>query len=167
MNWEATSAAAEVVGAVGVVASLIYLALQIRGDARARRAATMVEQSGAFRTFLQILATQGEVADIYVRGIRDFSALEVAERPRFSALMGYLFRVYEEHLFQWREGLLDAHVWHGLESPVDDILAYPGVQAWWATRSNWYSADFKTFILAKIAAAKSPTMYGEQSGSEP
>ena len=166
MDWDALNAAAGAVSAVGVMGSLIYLALQIRGDARARRAATMVEQSGAFRTFLQILATQGEVADIYVRGIRDFSALEVAEQPRFSALMGYLFRVYEEHLLQWREGLLDAHVWHGLESPVDDILAYPGVQAWWATRSNWYSADFKTFILAKIAAAKSPTMYGEQSGSE-
>jgi hypothetical protein len=78
----------------------------------------MVEQSGAFRTFLQMLAAHGDLSDIYVRGIRDFRALETADRPRFSCLMGYLFRVYEEHLFQSRAGLLDAHIWHGLEAPV-------------------------------------------------
>ena len=62
-----------------------------------------------------------------------------------------------EHLFQWREGLLDARIWHGLEAPVDDILAYPGVQNWWTTRSGWYSEDFRIFIRGKIASASSPT----------
>lgn len=161
MNWDALNAVAGLISAGGVMGSLIYLGLQIRGDSRARRAQTMVEQSGAFRMFLQMLAAQGDLADIYVRGIRNFSALEAAEQPRFSALMGYLFRVYEEHLFQWREGLLDARIWHGLEAPVDDILAYPGVQNWWTTRSGWYSEDFRIFIRGKIASASSPTMYGE------
>lgn len=162
MNWDALNAVAGVISAGGVMGSLIYLGLQIRGESRARRAQTMVEQSGAFRMFLQMLAAQSDLSDIYVRGIRNFSALEAAEQPRFSCLMGYLFRVYEEHLFQWREGLLDAHIWHALEAPVDDILAYPGVQAWWKTRSDWHSENFQIFIRAKIASASSPAMYGER-----
>ncbi|MBU6408541.1 MAG: hypothetical protein KGS44_15660 [Alphaproteobacteria bacterium] len=83
MNWDALNAVAGLISAGGVMGSLIYLGLQIRGDSRTRRAQTMVEQSGAFRMFLQMLAAQGDLADIYVRGIRDFSALEAAEQPRF------------------------------------------------------------------------------------
>ena len=38
MNWEAIGAVGEAVGAAGVIISLLYLAVRIRGDARARRA---------------------------------------------------------------------------------------------------------------------------------
>ena len=163
MDWEAIGAVGELLGAAGVIVSLLYLAIQIRGDARAKRAETVHEQSEAFRNFLHIIATNREVADIYVRGIRDFGSLHDDELARFSSLLGFLFRVYEENFFQWREGILDDHVWHGLESPVDDILAYSGVSAWWATRDHWFSGPFREFVQAKLAAPKTPNLYRESS----
>ena len=45
MNWEAIGAIGEFVGALGVITSLIYLAIQIRSDAAARRAETSHAQS--------------------------------------------------------------------------------------------------------------------------
>lgn len=161
MNWEAIGAIGEVVGAVGVVATLLYLALQIRGDARATRAATMHGQSNAYREFMQSLATDEELSSIYLRGIQDFRSLEDAELVRFTSALGVLFRVFDEAFFQWSEGNLDPQVWHGFESPMGDVLAYPGVRDWWATRSHWYSTPFREFIDAKAAAAGSPAMYGE------
>ena len=41
MNWEAISAVGEVLGAGGVIISLIYLAAQIRQNTRAIRGATL------------------------------------------------------------------------------------------------------------------------------
>lgn len=41
MNWEAISAISEVVGAVAVVVSLIYLALQIRQNTKVVRGTTL------------------------------------------------------------------------------------------------------------------------------
>lgn len=164
MNWEAIGAIGEVVGAAGVIISLLYLALQIRGDARAKRAETVHQQSEAFRDFLHIVATNREVADIYVRGIRDFGSLNDEELARFSSHLGFLFRVYEENFYQWEQGTLDAHVWHGLASPVDDILAYPGVREWWATREHWFSQPFREFIRAKLAEPQTPKMYRELEG---
>ena len=41
MNWEALSAIGELVGAVGVVATLFYVAVQVRQNTRAVRAATL------------------------------------------------------------------------------------------------------------------------------
>jgi hypothetical protein len=39
MNWEAVSAIGQIVGAVGVIISVIYLALQVRSNARQTRLA--------------------------------------------------------------------------------------------------------------------------------
>ena len=73
-------------------------------------------------------ATDEQLADMYIRGIRDFSSIKDAELVRFGSALGFLFRVFDEAFFQWKEGHLDAHVWHDFESPMADMLAYPGVR---------------------------------------
>ena len=166
MNWEAIGAVGEVAGAAGVILSLLYLAVQIRGDAKAKRAATVHEQSEAYRGFLQMLATDSELGTAYLHGIRDFGSLDDSDLIRFSSALGFLFRVFEENFFQWKEGDLDAYVWHGFESPISDMLAYPGVQEWWSTRSHWYSAPFGEFIQAKVGISSAPTMYREPAAQQ-
>ena len=169
MNWEAIGAVGEIVGAFGVIVSLLYLAVQIRGDARAKRAATVHEQSEAVRSFLQMIATDQELGAIYLRGLRDFQSLEDWDHVRFSSHLGFLFRVFEENFFQWDEGNLDAHLWRGFESPIIDMLAYPGVREWSSTRSHWYSMPFGEFIQTKMSMSGAPSMYGEmaaQHGNE-
>ncbi len=166
MNWEAIGAVGEVAGAAGVILSLLYLAVQIRGDAKAKRAATVHEQSEAYRSFLQMLATDRELATLYLQGIRDFGSLDDSDVVRFSSALGFLFRVSEENFFQWKEGDLDAHLWRGYESPIEDILAYPGAREWWSTRSHWYSAPFGEFIQSKIALSSTPSMYREPAAEQ-
>ena len=41
MNWEAAGAIGEIVGAIGVLATLIYLAAQIRDNTRSLQAASL------------------------------------------------------------------------------------------------------------------------------
>ena len=161
MNWEAIGAVGEIVGASGVIISLLYLAVQIRGDARAKRAATVHEQSEAFRSFLQMIATDLDLGAIYLRGLRDFRSLEDQDHVRFSSHLGFLFRVFEENFFQWEEGHLDAHLWRGFESPIIDMLAYLGVREWWSTRSHWYSMPFGEFVQTKMSQSGAPSMYRE------
>jgi hypothetical protein len=70
-------------------------------------------------------------------------------------------RTWEDQFFQWSEGHLDLRMWPGIKASAGDIFAFPGVQAWWKTRSHWYSDQFQAFIEDKIASGKAPTMYGE------
>jgi len=163
LNWDAIGAIGEVVGAAAVVASLMYLASQIRADAQARRMEVIHTQSEAFNEFLHTVASDTDVSEIYFQGIRDFHALEGARVPRFSALMCQLFRVFEDHYFQYNEGHLDQRVWQGFEGPMDDIIAYPGVQEWWKTRCHWYSREFQSFITGKIEKGRRPSMYREST----
>lgn len=161
MNWEAIGAVGEVLGASGVIISLLYLASQIRGEARAKRASAVHDQSDAYRHFLQTMATDEELAAIYLRGLRDYGSVKEVELVRFSSALGLLFRVFDEAFFQWKEGNLDSSVWHGFESPMADMLAYPGAREWWSTRSHWYSEPFRELIHAKMAKAGPPILYGE------
>jgi hypothetical protein len=163
MNWEAISAVGQIVGAVGVIISVIYLAQQVRSNARQTRLASMRTMSDAFNQWLQSLAENAEFGDLYYRGMRDFESIQGADLPRFSGLMDHLFRIYEDMYYQKLEGHLDLRVWRGFEAPMRDIIAYPGAQAWWRTRSHWFSREFQEFIdgLARNAAA--PSMYREQA----
>jgi hypothetical protein len=163
MNWEAVSAIGQIVGAVGVIISVIYLALQVRSNARQTRLASMRSMSDAFNQWLQSLAENAEFGDLYYRGMRDFASIQGADLPRFSALMDHLFRIYEDMYYQKIEGHLDPRVWRGFEAPMRDIIAYPGAQAWWRTRSHWFSREFAEFIDGLARAAAPPGMYRERT----
>jgi hypothetical protein len=76
--------------------------------------------------------------------------------------MSQLFRNYEDAYYGQLEGHLDARVWHSWEAAMRDINAYPGVQAWWRSRSHWYSEEgFANYINQLQQTAGPPRMYRE------
>lgn len=159
MNWDAISAVGEIVGACGVIASLLYVGVQIRADGRARLAATIHDQSEALGNLMAALFGDGELSDIYFRGIQDFNSLEGVELVRFSAFFGKAFRVYEDAFFHHRDGLLDAEIWRGLCGPVEDLLAYPGVQSWWNARKHHYSPDLHLHVARLLGEDREQRLY--------
>jgi hypothetical protein len=163
MNWEAIGAIGEVAGATGVILSLLYLAIQIRGEARAKRASTVHDQSNAYRDFLHSLATDDQLSGIYLRGLRDADELDEAELVRFLSALGFLFRVFEEAFYHWNDGDLDDHVWHGFSAPIVDMLAYPGTIVYWEMRRHWYSAPFREFVEKEIERAGEQKLYREKA----
>jgi len=166
MNWDAISAIGQIVGAFGVIVSVIYLAQQVRSNARQTRLASMRTLSEAFNEWLYGLAGNPQIGDLYYRGMRDFESIQGADLPRFSGLMDHLFRIYEDMYYQNLEGHLDPRVWRGFEAPMRDIIAYPGAQAWWRTRSHWFSREFQEFIDGLARAAAAPSLYREHEEKE-
>ena len=57
MNWDAIGAVGEIVGAVAVIATLIYLAIQIKDSARAARSAAVTDATTAMQAFYQELGS--------------------------------------------------------------------------------------------------------------
>ena len=121
--------------------------------------------SDAVNRWAQQLAEHPQQRELYYRGIHDFESLEGADIVGFSALMAALFRNYEEMYYQELEGV-DAHVWHGWEAVMRDFNAYPGVQAWWRTRSHWFSEEFAKVINQQQQTAKAPRLYREPMKDE-
>jgi hypothetical protein len=56
-----------------------------------------------------------------------------------------MFRHYEEVHYQQLEGHLP-RLWRGEEAGIRDLIAYPGIQVWWRSRSHWFSEEFANHI---------------------
>ena len=88
MSWDAIGAAAEMVGALGVLITLAYLAIQIRDNTRSLQAASLqsVLEGPRDRYFLPMAQT-GDMADIYARGLTSLASLDEVEKRRFFYMM--------------------------------------------------------------------------------
>jgi len=66
VNWEAISAIGQMVGAIGVIISLIYLTREIRKNARSARRASV----DAMNRWLGQLAQHQHLSALFDRGVR-------------------------------------------------------------------------------------------------
>ena len=84
MNWDVVAAIAELVGALGVLLTLGYLAIQIRDNTRSLEAASLqsVLDGPRDRYFLP-MAQDREMADLFARGLNGLEHLRPDERRRF------------------------------------------------------------------------------------
>jgi hypothetical protein len=96
VNWEAISAIGQIVGAFAVVISLIYLAREIRSNARAARYASME----TLIWWLGQLAEHPHLRELYYRGVHDFDSLEGADLVGFGVLMNQLFHIFSEMYYE-------------------------------------------------------------------
>ena len=166
MNWEAIGAIGQIVGALAVVISLIYLAVAVRSSVRATRLASERSLVQMLIQFTQQLAEHPHLSELFYRGIHDFESLEGAERMRFSTIIIQLFRLYEETYYGQSEGHVATRIWRQAEAPLRDFSGYPGVQAWWRSRSHWFVEDFANLVNQLQRTAKAPRLYGEPMEDE-
>ena len=162
MNWEAIGAVGEIMGALGVILSLVYLASQIRAQNRESRMAAATEWTNEWNEFAVSFAEHPVLAELWVRGSQDFFSLNPVEVIQFSAQIGRFFRVAEGFHDQYSQGRLDLKTWRGLARALEDIAGLPGVKSWWPTRSHWYSDSFITFVQPYIDSTEPQRMYREQ-----
>ena len=147
MNWEAISAIGQLVGALAVVMSLIYLATEVRSNVRATQQAAMRATLDSFNRLGQQLTGDPDLAGLYYRGCQDLESLEGLDRARFGWFMHQIFRNMEDVHHQHLKGHLDPHLWRGLEVTMRDLNTAPGVQAWWRSHSLYFGGEeFAKFI---------------------
>ena len=145
MNWDAAGAIGEIVGALAVVMSLIYLASQIRIQNREAKISSVHDITEAFR--LAITSFQDEQrAIVYTKALGDFDNLSEAERLQFISMVQGLMRVWEEAFYQYSESRLDQRVWSAWCAQYRDWISSDGFQKVWALRKHTYSHDFQQFV---------------------
>ena len=166
LNWEAIGAIGQIVGAIAVVISLIYVAREVRSSAHATQLASRHSMEDIFIRWSQQLADNQNLRELYYRGLHDFESLEGADLVGFGVLMSGLFRLCEEAYYRHLEGHLDARVWYGWEAAMNDLNGYPGVQGWWRSRSHWFHEDFANLVNQLQRTAKAPRLYGEPMEDE-
>ena len=149
MNWDAIGAIGEVVGAIAVVATLIYLSLQVRSAQRDAQTSNFHRIADSFNDLNRMIAGDPNLADLFNRGMVDLSSLDATERTQFSMLCVTACRVYDSLYYQLQRGVGDPELWKSEVETLKVFCDAPGFCAWWNINSFQFSAAFTKFIKAE------------------
>jgi hypothetical protein len=151
MNWDALGAIAELAGALGVIASLLYLGRQIRASTRASAVESKLASTRNYTDFLGQLVHSPELAELFIRGRKDFQQLASAEKVRFSNLALMSFSFFSAAYFQLSNDALDEDSWVENQAILQYWLRGAGCRDWWEnTGRHLFGKKFVDFIDAEL-----------------
>jgi hypothetical protein len=154
MNWDAVGAVAELAGAVGVVASLIYLATQIRHSNRASAVEAKLVTTGMLTGFIDMFIADPALNDLLMRASTSTEALTDEEYQRFSNMCLKTFWCGSAAHFQLRTGTLTEEDWFEIKAILGFWLAGAGVRSWWRRWGHKrFARQFAEFVDAEVARA--------------
>jgi hypothetical protein len=136
----------EFLGAIGVIASLVYLAIQIRQNTKSVRSATYQSSTRDIVQLSDQMSQDPELTRIWFEGLRGFDSMPQADRRRFAAYMMGAYRRYESMLYQTQQGLLEQEWWEGVGNNLEDMTLQPGTQAWWTDARHLFRPEFQQFV---------------------
>lgn len=105
-----------------------------------------------------MIASSNEIGAIVHRGMADFSALDEAEKSRFTFYISGWFRSMEQAHRQYLRGFLDLEVWKGYEAYLAMTLQSSAVSAYWKARKEVYNPNFRTLVETLLAAGSPVAM---------
>ena len=144
MNWEAIGAVGEILGAIAVFASLIYLALQIRHQNSEAHAAAIHEVWTGFRDSISALGDQ-QIAEVFTKAAAH-QDLSDAEHMQLLVQVQRILRVWEEAFMQKQQGRLDDEIWEAMLLQIKHAMGARPFQMVWDLRKGVYSVEFRRFI---------------------
>ena len=155
----------EILAAILVVVSLVYVALQIRQNTHALQVTAAQSYVSMYNTITSEIS-RPDMAAVWHQGLEDFASLDAADLVRFSALAGQMMRVMESAYLQWRQGAVEDQLWHASETALQDTMAMAGFQQWWQYRSRWYSEDFQSLVNTFDVSGDRQPPYPDQKYAE-
>ncbi|MEQ8694009.1 MAG: hypothetical protein RIC85_01615 [Gammaproteobacteria bacterium] len=150
MNWEAISAASELVGAVAVVASLIFVGYQLRQNTREIRLSSTNDVLSQFEATIRGIAHDDEISSLLFRGVPDPESIEGIEKYRFTLLcQSYYFYLAKAH-YQFRSGTLEPAIWDAIRSQMMNFMNAPGLSAYWEKHGWNFPAEFRAYVEQEL-----------------
>jgi hypothetical protein len=155
MDLVVISTLAQILSAVGVIISLIYLAIQVRQNTSTVRNSTHHALTVSRLDYIAMVVQSPELSRILRIGSQDLSQLNEDEQYRFNLIMYYLFSAGENFYYQHRQGALDAEQWERWCGTLRNYFTQPGIRAWFAASPIRFAANFAEFLDREFRLANS------------
>jgi len=146
VNWEAVGTIAETIGAVGVIASLLYLAIQIRQNTKVARAETTKDLYLASRDAILQIASNDALAKIWT-DIRNFESEEIARQYAFYQSF---FRLYELQYHLAEQDLLDSDIAESYTLIIRMFARTDFFSTYWSKARNEFNGKFANYVDQQI-----------------
>jgi hypothetical protein len=153
MSWDAIGAIAELLGAIGVIVTLVYLAKQIgltgrqvEQNTESLHTAAGMDTARQVAAWVDRMVQYPELGRIYNLAAEDPESLEQEEQARFVIYIAEIFFIFEAQFQMYKQNHLSEEMWAPKRNLLLGYLKNPLVETWWMNRSLTFSEPFVAHI---------------------
>jgi hypothetical protein len=146
-------------GAIAVVITLIYLAIQIKHNTQSGQIAAAQSFAEVDNGFVSVINLSGELPEVLHRGAKGLSELEGGDAIRFMAFHDQVFVSIHAAYLQWQAGTLDERLWRTFKHALIALLSQQGQKDWWGLRRHWFDDEFQTYVDRTLKSAEGKPMH--------
>lgn len=146
MNWDAISAIAEVLGAVAVVASLVYVGRQVAQNTAMMRVAAASETLERDHGLVLPMIESEELAEVWLKGDHRLNELSEANLQRLLLFERRAITLWH-HNFQLRQqGLLSDATWYYQNQMIQFLCHRQSMREAWSIFKSTFEASFQDYV---------------------
>ena len=142
MNWSDIGSIGEAIGAIGVIGSLIYLALQVRANSKSLIKSTRESTFNSLKEWNFYVMSDPDLAWIFQQGSRDFNSLSQKERARYVHVMFSFYKTFENIFLYYKEKSISEEVWRYNSTIFFAYIAQPGAKQYYNLRKPIFDPRF-------------------------
>ena len=127
------SVIAELVSALGIIITLIYLAIQVHQNTRQEEFQGLQAAILRFLNNVDGITKTEEDAEVFRRGLNHFSDLPAATQGSFHSKMHSLLHGFHSIWILYKSGILPEYELVAMRQIYVELLMSPGGRQWWET----------------------------------
>jgi hypothetical protein len=140
----------EFVAAIATLATLVYLAAQIRQNTKAVKASSHHAITDSFNHINSIVGTDRSAARVMRIGMLDLDNLDEDEAFSFSYLMLAYLRIFETLYYQRMNGTMEDQLFRSEKRSLVEAFSHKGARDWWNSNPISFSEEFRAYIASVI-----------------
>jgi hypothetical protein len=156
LNLDQLTNIAEIVASVATVATLIYLAFEIRTSNKLQRAESRRSVLNHVAPLSIAIGQSKVTSDLFYRGMMEYDKLEPSDKIQFE----FLFSVMSSHVdlafTDWKLGLTDSNSFDSSARDFFNLLQTPGGNAYWRHRSANHAGPFRDYVVNTVFQGQEP-----------
>lgn len=141
---------AEVIGAIGVILSLVYVGRQLR-----QAGAQTVHDN--FSGWYSSIQGDPELLGLSINGMKDYGSLTEVEKGRFIAMFMAFTSHSQNAFYKFKDGSLSPDLWRCWAHVSTNFLATPGGKAFWDERGYMFSDRYRSHVESVIMREPHPS----------
>jgi hypothetical protein len=154
MNWDAIGALAELLAAVSVIGSLIYVAFQVRASTVASRVESKLRMTETMVNYADLLISSLKLNELMIVGRKGIAGLSKSEYLQFSNMALKACWYLSAGFFMHQHNSVSDDDWYELKTIALYWSRSKGFQEWWADRGSLsFTGKFARFIENEIELA--------------
>lgn len=154
MNWNALGSIGELIGALVVMATLVYLAMQLRENTKMLRISAADRALAFVLEFTGDLARDKEVSQLLTQGAEDWDSLSESERARMIYVFFRMFKIFENIHYLYTLGNLDEETWLSWKSVLIMYAQGQGGKFYLGARRHFFSQRFLDLIDSEVSVSE-------------